>query len=63
MVNGPSIGPPALYATGLKARVRKDQAKMMDDTYIRRRKMGGCKEDGKVEAFEARGSDAFRQCC
>lgn len=57
MVDKPTIGPPALYAAGLQARVWKDQAKMMDRTYISRRKMGESKKDGKVEAFETLGGD------
>ena len=40
VVDGPTIGPPALYAAGLQAMVRKDRAKMMDGTYMSRRKMG-----------------------
>lgn len=42
MVSGPTIGPPALYAAGFQARVRKDQAKIMDGTlYV-------TKKDGRV---------------
>ena len=42
VVDKPTIGPPALYAAGLQARVRKDQAKIMDGTlYV-------TKKDGRV---------------